>query len=97
MDFEVPENSTEPQAEPWAEPSANYKWYDSSTFAKGSYGYDGEETDPPTEEAGYYLCIPDKIVADQELPLTIRLTGMEPNTTINNLKVGAYLTGGEQI
>lgn len=97
LDFEVPENSTEPQSEPWAEPSANYKWYDPSTFAKGSYGYDGEETDPPTEEAGYYLCIPDKIVANQELPLTIRLTGMEPNTTINNLKVGAYLTGGEQI
>lgn len=97
QDFEIPQNSTEPKEEPWAQPAANYKWFDSSTFAKGSYGYDGEETNPPVEEQEYRLCIPDKIVANQELPLTICLTGMEPNTIIDNLKVGAYLTGGEQI
>lgn len=36
--FEQPENSTEPQKEPWNTPPSNYKWYDRSTFAKGSYG-----------------------------------------------------------
>lgn len=97
LDFEIPENSTEPQEEPWATPAANYKWYDSSSFAVGSYGYDGEETNPPVEDEGYYLCVPDKIVAAQELPLTIRLTGMKPNSKIENLKVGAYITGGEQV
>lgn len=97
LDFELPENSTEPQNEPWATPDMHYKWYDSSTFAVGSYGYVGEETDPPIDNEGYYLCVPDKIVAAQELPLTIRLEGMEPNSKIEHLKVGAYISGGEQV
>ncbi|WP_139491696.1 DNA-binding protein [Brevibacillus dissolubilis] len=35
---EIPEQSIEPQAEPWAAPAASYKWWDPSTFATGSYG-----------------------------------------------------------
>ena len=37
--MEDPQTSTEPVAEPWAAPSAGYKWYDPSTFKQGSYGY----------------------------------------------------------
>ncbi|WP_436861754.1 DNA-binding protein [Staphylococcus caeli] len=62
-DFEAPANSTETQAEPWSQPSPNYKWYDRSTFAAGSYGSDkqgntggsgdgntGGDTNPPTDQ-----------------------------------------------
>ncbi|MGN7456399.1 DNA-binding protein [Paenibacillus pasadenensis] len=45
--FENPASSTEPQAEPWAAPAAGYKWYDSSTFKTGSYGY-GAASPTPT-------------------------------------------------
>ncbi len=37
-DWELPTNSTEPQAEPWASPAEGYNWYDPTTFATGSYG-----------------------------------------------------------
>ncbi len=36
---EIPAQTVEPQAEPWSEPAAGYKWWDPSTFATGSYGY----------------------------------------------------------
>lgn len=36
--FEHPANTTEPQPEPWTNPSGGYKWYDSTTYAPGSYG-----------------------------------------------------------
>ncbi len=45
-DFEIPENSTEPQTEPWANPSSSYKWYDSTTFASGSYKYVADDPEP---------------------------------------------------
>jgi hypothetical protein len=50
--MENPQTSTEPAAEPWAAPAAGYKWYDSSTFKSGSYGY-GSVTPPP--QAGLIL------------------------------------------
>ncbi|MFB9329163.1 lamin tail domain-containing protein [Paenibacillus aurantiacus] len=37
--IETPQSSSEPQAEPWAAPAAGYKWWDSSTYKSGSYGY----------------------------------------------------------
>ncbi|WP_127529904.1 Ig domain protein group 2 domain protein [Paenibacillus kobensis] len=36
--MEDPAASTEPQAEPWAAPAADYKWWDRCTFKTGSYG-----------------------------------------------------------
>ncbi|WP_420489812.1 Ig domain protein group 2 domain protein [Neobacillus drentensis] len=39
LSMENPQTSTEPVAEPWAAPAAGYKWYDTSTFKSGSYGY----------------------------------------------------------
>jgi len=38
--MEAPATSTEPQAEPWSQPAAGYKWWDGCTFKPGSYGYD---------------------------------------------------------
>ncbi len=42
--IEDPQTSTEPQAEPWAAPDAGYKWYDSTTFKAGSYGFNSGDT-----------------------------------------------------
>lgn len=56
-DFEKPENSTEPQKEPWSTPPSNYKWYDRSTFAAGSYGAEKSNEDTVN---------PDKPVDDQK-------------------------------
>lgn len=39
LSIETPQTSTEPQPEPWSAPANGYKWYDSSTFKSGSYGY----------------------------------------------------------
>ncbi|MFY4776127.1 Ig domain protein group 2 domain protein [Metabacillus sp. RGM 3146] len=44
LSMETPQNSTEPQSEPWSAPSAGYKWYDPSTFKAGSYGYGSGST-----------------------------------------------------
>ncbi len=92
-DFETPSQSTEPQKEPWADPEAGYKWYDTTTFRSGSYGYVGSasETDP------YILGMPKQIVAGQPLPLTIYFSGLTANTSYSDYKVGAYLEGGTQI
>ncbi|ANY65137.1 Ig domain protein group 2 domain protein [Paenibacillus sp. BIHB 4019] len=48
--METPQTSTQPQAEPWAAPAAGYKWWDSSTFKQGSYGY-ASTSQPPTSGA----------------------------------------------
>jgi hypothetical protein len=97
-DYESPAASTETQSEPWAAPASGYKWYDETTFKSGSYGYitsGGEEA--PQEEQTYRLGIPNTIVAGQELPLTIYFSGLTPNTSYQDFKVGAYLSGGTQI
>ncbi|WP_373232516.1 Ig domain protein group 2 domain protein [Cohnella sp.] len=39
LEMETPSTSTEPETEPWASPAEGYKWWDSSTFKAGSYGY----------------------------------------------------------
>ncbi|MBO2945187.1 5'-nucleotidase C-terminal domain-containing protein [Paenibacillus sp. F411] len=38
LSFETPAASTEPQQEPWSNPTGGYKWYNPATFAPGSYG-----------------------------------------------------------
>lgn len=43
LNMEHPANTTEPQPEPWSNPSGGYKWYDSTTYAAGSYGSGAEE------------------------------------------------------
>nr|WP_231566544.1 lamin tail domain-containing protein [Pontibacillus marinus] len=38
LSMENPQNSTEPESEPWSQPDAGYDWWDPTTFASGSYG-----------------------------------------------------------
>ncbi|SFR69723.1 DNA-binding protein [Anaeromicropila populeti] len=97
--FETPSLSTEPATEPWASPSASYKWYDTTTFAAGSYGYtttSGGGTGT-VGDTTYSFGVPTQIIAGQELPLTIYFSNLTPNTTYTNYKVGAYTTGGTQV
>ncbi|WP_207643254.1 DNA-binding protein [Cellulosilyticum ruminicola] len=106
-DFETPENSTEPQSEPWATASGSYKWYDSTTFANGAYKYIDESGDTPisspdptptpVEDAAYVINQPNYVIADQELPLTLEFNNLTPNTTYSNYRIGAYLDGGTQV
>jgi hypothetical protein len=44
LSMENPQTSTEPVAEPWAAPATGYKWYDSSTYKSGSFGYGSSGT-----------------------------------------------------
>ncbi|HEX6922801.1 MAG TPA: endonuclease, partial [Bacillales bacterium] len=46
-DFEIPENSEQPEPEPWAPPEPGYEWWNPETFAPGSYG-SGELAVNPT-------------------------------------------------
>lgn len=45
LKFEIPDQSTEPQHEPWGTPGHDYKWYDASTFEAGSFGKDKKRVD----------------------------------------------------
>ncbi|GIO10072.1 hypothetical protein J31TS6_61000 [Brevibacillus reuszeri] len=48
LPMENPQTSTEPVPEPWAAPTAGYKWWDASTFKPGSYGYSSSTPNPGT-------------------------------------------------
>ncbi|TDM02124.1 hypothetical protein [Macrococcus carouselicus] len=84
--MEKPATSTEPE-EPWSTPLAGYKWFNESTFKLGSYGYQ-----QPTSSSYDFTC--PTITNETEFPLTLKLTGLIPNTTYSNLKVGIYNTSG---
>nr|WP_232278748.1 DNA-binding protein [Paenibacillus sp. 481] len=97
--FEIPQNSTEPKAEPWAQPAAGYKWWDPSTFKKGSYGASGGGTTPtpnPDPTSTYALSYPNAVTAGQPFQVTVNVNGGTPNATLQ-LKLGIYVTGGKQI
>lgn len=96
--YETPALSTEPEPEPWAAPASGYLWYDESTFAAGSYGYEGGGGgDVPSSDFTYLLGMPEQICAGIELPITVYFSGLTPNTTYTGYKLGAYLEGGTQI
>lgn len=99
FNFEIPANSTEPQPEPWANPSGQYLWYDTSTFAQGSYGYKengGGIIDPQTEPDAT-ISLPRTIYNNTLLPVTITLCNLTPNITLTGYKLGAYKDGGLQV
>ncbi|MGE8203382.1 endonuclease [Heyndrickxia sp. NPDC080065] len=93
LDMEIPEKSTEPQPEPWAPPAAGYKWYDSSTFAAGSYG----STKPAELDAQYSFVHQSVLPNQQEFQIRVSADHLAPGQTVSGLKVGIYLAGGEQI
>lgn len=95
--YETPALSTEPQSEPWSSPSSTYKWYDASTFRAGAYGAAGGSVGGDLTSATYAFTMPQTIVAGQQQQLTLSITNLAPNTTYNDLQIGAYLAGGTQI
>ncbi|URZ87520.1 DNA-binding protein [Floricoccus penangensis] len=100
-DFEIPENSTEPQAEPWGKPQKGYKWYDRSTFAAGSYGSNIDPDKLPKVEI-IYDNLP---VVGEEVKLKVIFTNYKANTVLKDYTLGIYnptegqngLKQGEQV
>ncbi|WP_138189367.1 DNA-binding protein [Paenibacillus alvei] len=93
LPFETPQLSTEPQPEPWAAPAAGYKWWDSSTFKKGSYGAPSGGQNPSGNPA---MTHPATVTAATPFNVTITAGGLTPNSSIT-LQIGVYLTGGQQV
>jgi len=97
LSMETPATSTEPQAEPWAAPAAGYKWWDSSTFKIGSYGYGGSVVvDPPPAPAGFSFVHQATLPNQYQFPVKIRFGGTA-NTSVSSLNLGVYNGSGTQI
>lgn len=94
LEMEQPTQTTEPQQEPWREPQGNYRWYDRSTFAPGSFG---SGTEVP-KEVEYTLETPASLpLGGEPFEVTIKLSNLAENQTLNNLDMQVYLTGGQAI
>lgn len=93
LDKEIPENTTEPQHEPWSTPLDTYHWFDSVTFAPGSFG----STEDPNPEPALTLNYDSVIPNDEPFTLEIIAEGLKPGQTINGYNLGIYLDGGQQI
>ena len=94
LDMEIPTKSTEPQPEPWAAPAPGYLWYDSSTFAPGSYG----SNEAPVKQAVYTFSHPEVLPNNKPFKLQIKATGLKAGETVSDLSFGIYNpTGGAQL
>ncbi|WP_078394198.1 DNA-binding protein [Shouchella patagoniensis] len=94
LEMEQPAQTTEPQQEPWREPQGNYRWYDRSTFAPGSFG---SGTEVP-KEVEYTVETPASLpLGGEPFEVTIKLSNLAKNQTLNNLDMQVYLTGGQAI
>ncbi len=93
LPFEVPSASTESESEPWSTPAATYKWYDEATFKQGSYGY---QSAVPAPVSSYDFMMP-TVTNGVSFTTQLTLSGLTPNTTYNDLKVGIYNTSGTQL
>ena len=103
--WEAPSQSTEPQSEPWSTPQAGYKWYDASTFAAGSYGYDsgsgtggtGGTGGSGTPLNGYGFDHQSGLPNQGIFEVRVKVGGLTPNTTYNNYNLGVYDSNGTQM
>lgn len=94
ISIEDPLLSSEILNEPWRQPNAGYLWYDSSTFANGSYG----STVDPTPSVTYSAVTPDVLPVDgSAFNVTVTVEGLAPNSTIQGHRIQIYLTGGTAI
>ena len=93
LEKEVPENTTEPQPEPWANPQAGYLWYDQSTFASGSYG----SSEDPVAEPEISLYYDSELPNDQPFTIEVIAKNLHPGQVITGYNLGIYLAGGQQI
>jgi DNA/RNA endonuclease YhcR with UshA esterase domain len=91
-DWELPQNTTEPEHEPWSEPPTGYKWWDPTTFANGSYGSPVDPTLQPI-----YRFIHGTLPTSGDFDITVSVDNLAPNQTLTNLKLGMYLDGGLQV
>lgn len=92
-DWEQPQNSTEPEHEPWSDPPSGYKWWDPSTFAPGSYG----SNKPIPSNPQYSFDHQDTLPNHAPFQIRLNISDLAPGQTLSNLKVGIYLDGGQQI
>ncbi|MCM2674901.1 hypothetical protein [Alkalicoccobacillus plakortidis] len=94
LDMEIPEQTTEPEQEPWRQPQGNYRWYDRSTFASGSFG-SGEEA---PAEVVYEVSTPDILpLGGESFEVTVKVDHLEPGQSISDLDMQVYLSGGQAI
>lgn len=93
LPFEEPAASTEPQAEPWSQPAAGYKWWDPSTFKPGSYG---SSTPAPTNPA-YSFVHQDELPNAETFQVRVVINDLAPNSTLSGYSLGVYLAGGTQV
>ncbi|MDR7074230.1 DNA-binding protein [Fictibacillus barbaricus] len=94
LSSETPSQSTEPQTEPWSAPTAGYLWYDTTTFASGSYGY---KTNQPPVTSGYSFDHQAVLPTTGIFQVRVRVNGLTANTTYSNLNLGVYNGSGTQI
>lgn len=87
-DFEQPEKSTETQAEPWAAPSSSYKWYDTSTFAPGSFG--STSTGEVPSIGNVSIEVQENAQATRENKALVKVSGLEPNSKSEGYRLGVY-------
>jgi DNA/RNA endonuclease YhcR with UshA esterase domain len=93
LDKEIPENTTEPQPEPWTTSLPSYNWYDPSTFAPGSFGSSEDSVAEPEFSLNYDAVLPN----DQAFTIEVVAEGLAPGQTISGYNLGIYLDGGQQI
>lgn len=92
LDMETPENSSEPENEPWREPAEGYLWYEPSTFADGAFG---SEVSPP-KDIIYNIETPEVVPVDgTPFEATITLTDMELVKLSKMRKCKFILTAGK--
>ncbi|UJF36430.1 S-layer homology domain-containing protein [Paenibacillus hexagrammi] len=92
LSMEEPSTSTEPQTEPWAAPSAGYKWWDSSTYKAGSYGSTAVVANP-TYGSVHQATLPNA----EPFQIRVEANNLTPNQTVSNFNIGIYLAGGTQV
>ncbi|HLR81302.1 MAG TPA: DNA-binding protein [Bacillota bacterium] len=93
LDKEIPENTTEPEPEPWATPLPTYHWFDPTTFAPGSFG----SNEAPMEEPVYSINHEPYLPNDQSFTVQVSAEGLQPGQTVSGFNLGMFLDGGQQI
>ncbi|MEJ8765745.1 DUF3945 domain-containing protein [Oceanobacillus sp. HCA-5259] len=93
LDKEIPENSTEPEEEPWSTPLESYDWFDPATFAPGSFG----SPEDPVAEPELSLSYPSVLPNNELFTIEVLAEGLNPGQTITGYNLGVYLDGGKQV
>ncbi|WP_022795230.1 endonuclease yhcR [Marinococcus halotolerans] len=93
LDKEKPQESTQPEPEPWSQPADGYLWYDPDTFAPGSYGSD----EAPVEDPSYMFSHMSLLPIGENFTVDVEIDNVEPGETVSGLSLGIYLDGGQQV